>query len=155
MAIVKCAKCGSKNRVDEKSAVEKQPVCGKCGAELNVDAAASSDSSKPRVFTDATFSTDIAVPANVPVLVDAWAPWCGPCRMIAPVLDQLAAESGGKYIIGKLNVDENPKTAAQFGIQSIPTLLLFKNGSLVDRIVGVQPKQVIAAKLATQAAAAA
>jgi thioredoxin-like negative regulator of GroEL len=75
--------------------------------------------------------------------------------MIAPVLDQLAAESGGKYIIGKLNVDENPKTAAQFGIQSIPTLLLFKNGKLVDRIVGVQPKQVIAAKLASQAAAAA
>jgi thioredoxin 2 len=155
MAIVKCAKCGTKNRVDEKSAVEKKPVCGKCGAELDISAAAPSDSSKPRVFSDATFGTDIAAPANVPVLVDAWAPWCGPCRMIAPILDQLAVESGGKYIIGKLNVDENPKTAAQFGIQSIPTLLLFKNGKLVDRIVGVQPKQVIAAKLASQAAAAA
>ena len=83
------------------------------------------------------------------MLVDAWAEWCGPCRMIAPVLDQLAGESAGRYKIAKLNIDENPRTAAQFNIRSIPTLLIFKNGSLVDQIIGVQPKQAIAARLAT------
>jgi thioredoxin 1 len=69
--------------------------------------------------------------------------------MLAPVLDQLASESKGKYIIGKLNVDENPQTAAQFGIRSIPTMLIFKNGTMVDRLVGVQPKEAIAARLAS------
>jgi len=85
-----------------------------------------------------------------PVLVDAWAEWCGPCRMIAPVLDQLAEESGGRYKIAKLNIDENPRTAGQFNIRSIPTLLIFKNGKLVDQIVGVQPKPAIAARLQSQ-----
>jgi thioredoxin 1 len=82
------------------------------------------------------------------VLVDAWAEWCGPCRMIAPLLDQLATEANGRYRIAKLNVDENPRTAAQFQIRSIPTLLIFKNGELVDQIIGAQPKQAIAARLA-------
>jgi len=79
--------------------------------------------------------------------VDAWAEWCGPCRTLAPILDQLAAESDGRYKIAKLNVDENPRTAAQFNIRSIPTLLIFKNGLLADQIIGVQPKQAIAARL--------
>lgn len=76
-----------------------------------------------------------------------WAPWCGPCRLIGPIVDQLAAESGGNYMVAKLNVDQNPRTAAHFGISSIPTLLLFKNGALADRLVGAQPKQVIAGRL--------
>jgi len=84
------------------------------------------------------------------VLVDAWAPWCGPCRLIAPVLDQLASESGGRYKIVKLNVDENPRTSAQFQIRSIPTMLIFKNGQVVDQIVGAVPKQTIAARLTAQ-----
>ena len=150
MVIQTCASCGTKNRVDESAAREKQPVCGKCGAELPPVAAVQSDG-KPQVVTDASFSSDvIAASSSLPVLVDAWAEWCGPCRMIAPVLDQLAAESNGRYKIAKLNVDENPRTSAQFGIRSIPTLLIFKNGKLVDQIVGVQPKQAIAARLATQ-----
>ncbi len=103
-------------------------------------------------FHDATFAQDvIAFSSSIPVLVDAWAEWCGPCRMIAPVLEQLAAESNGKYKIAKLNVDENPRSSAQFNIRSIPTLLIFKNGKLVDSIVGVQPKQAIAARLAQAA----
>jgi thioredoxin 1 len=88
--------------------------------------------------------------ASLPVLVDCWAEWCGPCRMIAPVLDQLAAESGGRYKIAKLNVDENPQTSAQFQIRSIPTMLIFKHGKMVDQIVGAVPKQAIAARLQAQ-----
>ncbi|HEY3103767.1 MAG TPA: thioredoxin [Pyrinomonadaceae bacterium] len=102
----------------------------------------------PQTVTDATFAHDVVeASSSRPVLVDAWAEWCGPCRMIAPILDQLAAESDGRYKIAKLNVDENPHTAAQFNIRSIPTLLIFKNGKLVDQIVGVQPKPAIAARL--------
>jgi thioredoxin len=104
---------------------------------------------RPRVVTDATFAREVLHTGARPVLLDCWAEWCGPCRTLAPVLDQLAAESKGKYIIAKLNVDENPQTAAQFGIRSIPTMLIFKNGTLVDRLVGVQPRQTIAARLAS------
>lgn len=149
MAIQTCPKCGARNRVDERAAQESQPVCGKCGTKLpEVNTTADG---KPQIVTDATFASDvIAASSSRPVLVDAWAEWCGPCRMIAPILDQLAAESGGRYKIAKLNVDENPGTSAQFGIRSIPTLLIFKNGKLVDQIIGVQPKQAISARLAAQ-----
>jgi len=146
MAIQACPKCGTKNRVDEFLAGVHNAVCGKCGASLK----ASSDG-KPQVVTDATFAQDVvAASSAVPILVDAWAEWCGPCRMIAPVLDQLAAESNGRYQIAKLNVDENPRTSQQFGIRSIPTMLIFKNGKLVDQIVGAVPKQAIAVRLAAQ-----
>jgi thioredoxin len=106
---------------------------------------------KPQVVTDATFASDVlGASASVPVLMDCWAPWCGPCRMIAPILDQLAAESGGRYKIVKLNVDENPATSARFQIRSIPTMLIFKSGQMVDQIVGAVPKQAIAARLQAQ-----
>lgn len=99
-----------------------------------------------------SFAADvIGASAQAPVLVDAWAEWCGPCRMIAPALDQLAAEANGRYKIAKLNVDENPVISQQFGIRSIPTMLIFKGGKLVDQIVGAVPKQAIAAKLAQHA----
>lgn len=153
MPIQTCPKCGAKNRVDENAAVVSQAVCGKCGEKLpEVTATASGTSyAKPQVVTDASFASDVvAASSPVPVLVDCWAPWCGPCRMIAPVLDQLAAESGGRYKIVKLNVDENPRTSAQFQIRSIPTMLIFKNGQMVDQIVGAVPKQAIAARLAAQ-----
>jgi thioredoxin len=101
--------------------------------------------------TDDSFARDVLGAGAKPVLVDAWAPWCGPCRMIAPTLDQLAAESAGRYVVAKLNVDENPRTAAEYRIEGIPTLLLFKNGKLVDRIVGLAPKPTIAQKLAAHA----
>jgi thioredoxin len=146
MAVVTCSSCGAKNRVDEGAAARLQPVCGKCGTALDVNAGAA-DTSKPRTVTDATFSQAVLEARGITVLLDCWAEWCGPCRMIAPVLDELAAESNGRYVIAKLNVDENPQTAAQFNVRSIPTMLIFKNGALVDRIVGAQPKQAIAARL--------
>jgi thioredoxin len=146
MAIQTCPNCGTKNRVNEIVALAHKPICGKCGASLDVRT-----DGKPEVVSDATFAQDVIADSySRPVLVDAWAEWCGPCRMIAPVLDQLAAESNGRYKIAKLNVDENPQTSAQFNIRSIPTLLIFKNGKLVDSIIGVQPKQAIAARLAAQ-----
>ncbi|PYS47623.1 MAG: thioredoxin [Acidobacteria bacterium] len=144
MAVIMCAKCGAKNRVDERTAQSRQPVCGRCGAALHLN---DDDAGKPRTVTDNTFAREVLETRNVPVLLDCWAEWCGPCRMIAPVLDELAAESQGRYRIAKLNVDENPRTAAEFDIRSIPTMLIFKNGTLVDRIVGAQSKQAIAAKL--------
>jgi thioredoxin 2 len=153
MAIQACPKCGAKNRVDENAASVSQPVCGKCGEKLPEVTATGSGTSnaKPQAVTDATFANEVvAASSSVPVLVDCWAPWCGPCRMIAPVLDQLAAESGGRYQIVKLNVDENPRTSAQFQIRSIPTMLIFKNGQVVDQIVGAVPKPTIAARLAAQ-----
>jgi thioredoxin len=101
---------------------------------------------RPLTVTDATFAAEVER-SPLPVLVDAWAPWCGPCRMIAPVIDELATELAGRVRVAKLNVDENPAIAARFGLRSIPTLLVLQGGREVDRIVGVQPKSEIARRL--------
>ena len=146
MPVVACSKCGTKNRVDPRQAAEQIAKCGKCGTPLDLGNAAAAET-KPLIVTDSTFQRDVIDASERPVLLDAWAPWCGPCRMVGPIMEQLAAESSGRYRIAKLNVDENPATAAQFQIQSIPTMLIFKNGKLVDRLVGAQPKPAIAAKL--------
>ncbi len=90
-------------------------------------------------FTDATFQAEV-LDSSEPVLVDFWAPWCGPCRHIAPLIDELAAENAGAIKIGKVNIDENPQAPQQYGVQNIPTLLVFKNGEVVERFVGLQPK---------------
>lgn len=135
--IIRCAKCGTKNRVS-KTRFEERPICGKCKAPLKVSEVESS----PVNVQDQTFSQEV-LSHHGPVLVDCWAPWCGPCRMVAPVLDQLASEYAGRLKIAKLNTDENPVTASQYGIQSIPTMLLFKYGQLKGQIVGAQPKQEI------------
>ena len=88
------------------------------------------------------FQTDVLQAAE-PVVVDFWAEWCGPCKMIAPALDEIAAEMGGKVKIAKINIDENPELAAQFGVRSIPTLMLFKGGEVADMKVGAAPKTAL------------
>jgi len=91
-------------------------------------------------FTDATFEEDV-INSQQPVLIDFWAVWCGPCRMVAPVMEELANDYAGKVKVGKLDVDHNQKTAMNFAIRSIPTILMFKNGRVVDSIIGAVPKQ--------------
>jgi thioredoxin len=148
-AVVTCVNCGAKNRVKEGAAAQSlQAVCGRCGATLAAGAQTvqAGAGGKPVTVTDASFAGEV-LGGRLPVLLDCWAEWCGPCRMIAPALEELAAESQGRYVVAKLNVDENPQTSAQFNIRSIPTLLIFKHGRLVERIVGAQPKQAIAARL--------
>lgn len=97
-------------------------------------------------FTDSDFTSEV-LQSSTPVLVDFFATWCGPCTMMAPSIDELAQEYEGRVKIGKLDVDENPQSASQYGVQSIPTLIIFKNGKEVDRMVGVKSKDVLAEKL--------
>ena len=139
MQVVACSSCGAKNRVDEGRLANSEAKCGRCGTKL----AAGASDSKPVNITDQTFEREVLQARGRPVLVDCWAPWCGPCRMVGPILDQLAAESAGRYRIAKLNVDDNQQTAARFQIASIPTMLIFKDGQLIDRLIGAQPKDVI------------
>ena len=146
MKVVACSKCGSKNRVDENRLADSEAKCGRCGAELDANVGNGADS-KPQIITDASFQQEVLQASGPPVMVDCWAPWCGPCRVVGPIMDQLAAESNGRYRIAKLNVDENPITASRYQIASIPTMLIFKDGALIDRIVGAQPKQAIAERL--------
>ncbi len=102
--------------------------------------------SKPVVLNDDSFSTDVEKSSGV-VLVDFWATWCGPCKMIAPIVEQIASENDGKITVGKLDVDQNGETAMKYGVMSIPTLILFKNGQPVERLVGYQPKERLMAKI--------
>ena len=108
--------------------------------------AATGVKAEPIIVTDANFE-QMVMRSSLPVLVDFWAVWCGPCKMIAPHVAALAQEFAGRAVVGKLNVDENPRVAGQFGIMSIPTLLIFKGGKVVDQIVGAQPAQVLRQRL--------
>lgn len=102
-------------------------------------------------FTDNNFE-ELALKSDKPVLVDFWAEWCGPCRMVGPVVEELAKEFDGKAVVGKLNVDNNPQVAMKYGIRSIPTILFLKNGEVVDRSVGAVPKAQLTQKLEGQLA---
>lgn len=96
--------------------------------------------------SDSSFEQDV-LKSNVPVLLDFWAEWCGPCKMIAPILDQIAAEYAGKVLVAKMNVDESPRTPTKYSVRSIPTLMLFKNGTVVDQKIGAVRKADVAAFL--------
>ena len=141
VSTIRCESCGTTNRVPrDKLAQGLAPKCGRCKQPLPRAAAA------PVTVTDATFAAEVER-SPLPVLVDAWAAWCGPCRTIAPTIDELAVELAGRVRVAKLNVDENPATAGRFDIRSIPTLLVIAGGREVDRIVGAQPKHAIRARL--------
>jgi thioredoxin 2 len=137
--IIRCQNCGANNRVAQNTSSQRTPICGRCKTPLSTE-------SRPIVVTDGNYTAEIEN-SPLPVLLDLWAPWCGPCRMLAPIIDQIANETAGRVRVGKLNVDENPHTAALFRVQGIPTLLVLKQGREVDRIVGVQSKEAILRKL--------
>jgi thioredoxin len=134
--LIRCPSCGATNRVSQE-AREKigrglAPVCGRCKTPLSADA-------KPVTVTDATFASEVER-SPLPVVLDVWAAWCGPCRMLAPVIDELASEFVGRVRFAKLNSDENPETSARFNVRSLPTILVLEGGREVDRIIGLQPK---------------
>jgi len=103
-------------------------------------------SKEPLHLTDATFQKEV-LESDKPALVDFWAPWCGPCRMVAPILEELAGEYDGRAVIGKVNTDENGDTPARFGIMAIPTMIIFNDGREIERLVGARPKKAIAERL--------
>jgi thioredoxin 2 len=138
--LIRCPRCGANNRVPQAKLAEgRRPVCGQCKAPLSA-------ATGPVTVTDATFAAEVER-SPLPVLVDAWAPWCGPCRMIAPAIEELATELKGQVRVAKLNVDDNPRTASRFDVRSIPTMLVMVNGREVDRIVGALPKAAIRQRL--------
>jgi thioredoxin 2 len=135
--IIRCLSCGTKNRMPE-NRLNAHPLCGRCGEPLVVDRSLHA----PVEVTDSTFLGEVLTSPRS-VLVDCWAPWCGPCRSLAPILEELAVKYGGGIKIAKMNVDENPLTAQQFNVRNIPTMLLFRNGKLVNTLVGLLPKEEI------------
>jgi thioredoxin 2 len=140
-AAIVCGRCGATNRVDpEKAGKGLQPVCGRCKAVL-------SGSSEVLEVADAGFDEQV-LGSPVPVLLDVWATWCAPCRGMAPVIEELASSLGGRVRVAKLDVDRNPAAAARLRIEGIPTLILFKEGREVGRMIGARGKAEILAALA-------
>ena len=141
--IAMCPQCGAKNRVDETRAVLTQPKCGRCGTRLSTPESSGS-SDHPITVTDATFDRDVLGRRDGrPILVDFWAAWCGPCRLVAPEIDKLAEKYAGSVEVVKLDVDANPHTAMHYGIMSIPTVALFAPGQPPRAAVGFRPAEAL------------
>ena len=132
-----CPSCSAVNRTPVEK-IDINPACGKCHKPLF--------NGKTVKLTSENFQKQISR-SDIPVVVDFWAPWCGPCRMVGPVVEELATEYEGKVKVGKLNIDENQEVAQKYGIMSIPTLVVFKNGEVVEQILGAQPKEAIASAM--------
>lgn len=132
-SILACVSCGKKNRI--RPSEHGTPHCGSCGAALPWVVSA----------TDGTFPVEAR--SDVSILVDLWAPWCGPCRFVSPILEELARDYAGRLKVVKVNVDENPQLAALFEARSIPTMLVIRDGRVVDRVVGAMPKPDLTARL--------
>jgi thioredoxin 1 len=122
------------------------PANGKHQQSAGQPATARDKTATPQTITDANF--DQVINSKVPVLIDFWAEWCGPCRMVAPSVEQLAQEFAGRAVVGKLNVDENPNTPRRYNIMGIPALYIFQEGQVIDQIVGAQPLPVLRQRLA-------
>jgi thioredoxin 2 len=133
VSVLACKECGRKNRI--RPSERGVPSCGACKATLPWLVTA----------TDATF--EVEARASVPVLVDLWAPWCGPCRIVGPIVEELSRDFAGRLKVIKVNVDENPRLAQQFDARSIPTLVVLQGGRVVDRIVGALPKSELTVRL--------
>ena len=140
VSILTCANCGAKNRI--RPSARGAPHCGTCGKPL------------PWVVDANEQTFEVETKAQPTVVVDLWAPWCGPCRFVSPILEELAREHAGRLKIVKVNVDENQKLAIRYDAMSIPTLVVMKDGKVVDRIVGALPKPQLSARLAPHVAAA-
>jgi len=136
--ILRCRSCGTRNKIPE-TRIGETAQCGKCRE--NMDTGILRFDS-PLIITDSIFQEEV-VRSPLPVLLDCWAPWCGPCRMMGPFMEELAREWQGRVRVAKLNVDENPRTASLYQIQSIPTLLIFENRQLRNTLTGALPKHSV------------
>jgi len=138
-SVTACPQCGAKNRL-KAAAPDQVPVCGKCKSSL------------PWIVSGSDISFRKELETSTPVLVDFWAEWCAPCRMTAPVLEDLARDKAGQIKVLKINVDQNPTTAGQYNVRSIPTLMLFKNGRPVETLVGAMSKDALLERLGSHLA---
>jgi thioredoxin 2 len=139
--IIRCLSCGTKNRMHE-DRLHMRPLCGKCGVPLVIRVG----EGQPTDITDETFSKEVLSYSGA-VFMDFWAPWCAPCRTMEPILEELASKYAGGVKFVKLNIDENPITASQYNIRNIPAMLLFKDGTLANRLVGALSKEEIERQL--------